>query len=73
MQNPMNSEFEITEKSIKELIISKNISESKGTLSSDHYYMWETDLRNVISKHFIVFGQMDHLPALLLALKHYTN
>ncbi len=35
--------------------------------------MWETDLRSKIRNHFIVFGQLDHLPALLLALKHYTK
>jgi hypothetical protein len=35
--------------------------------------MWETDLRQLIKNHFIVFGQMDHLPSLLVALKHYTN
>lgn len=35
--------------------------------------MWETDLRGVIKNHIIIFGQLDHLPALLTALKHYSN
>jgi hypothetical protein len=63
-----------------ELNVTKEVTESDILIletddffEQEHFYMWETDMKGKIKNQIIVFGDVDHLTPLLLAIRHYTK
>ena len=63
----------ITDVDIQQWNSSQRNRQSEGMMINDSYHMSKTDLRGLVKNHFIIFGQIDHVSAILVALKHYTT